>query len=681
MHYKDTAGRLLGTSMRQTLFLSLILAVKFHRYISWIVLLVSAPTAQAQQEKHLDDTPQDIYNPTTTLFTTQENIQYNQKGYKAVADDMSIGRIHRFTFVQQYGNKLQNLGNNGTATKPIFYVMPDNIGVTSGFHAYDIYFRSPYQFRYYDTKSPYSKMYVVLARFGSFYADVCHSRNVTPNWNIGANLRNMMTDKEWIPNGRGDRNVISYGLDFFTHYKTDHETYQLLAHLLIAKHRVRETGGICTKTYLQNTNSTNTRYTIEREIWRNKNNVVNRLRAQNPKEHPESSDARKNFHLYHQLAVAKQLWAYHELGIQEKKHQFKAELLQYCAAFLSDKNSDTTTTIDTTTTWWSAQNEWGVKGDWKDWFYCGYYRHKKIELRPQQEENDQNLHEHYVGLRTRYQLAGSKDLLHLGGEYLFSGCYKARVAYEGASFDLACEHIRHQPAFLTQHYRGYDRQWDHQFKTPTATQISGGVRLTGSRVKLRPHVSLTRIQNHIYFEHKFKGPRYHKRQQRLMMIAEPKQKKQHADIVTLGTDLDLALGARMHWDSELTTAQALGSNAKKLFSIPTFVINSRLYYTDTTAAGNGTFETGIDVHWKSSYMADGYDPITQQFYLQDEFNVYNYPVIDLFLNFRIKSFSAFLKFSHCNEYWLAPASSYFVTPLYPGQKKAFDIGVSWSFFD
>jgi Putative porin len=115
--------------------------------------------------------------------------------------------------------------------------------------------------------------------------------------------------------------------------------------------------------------------------------------------------------------------------------------------------------------------------------------------------------------------------------------------------------------------------------------------------------------------------------------------------------------------------------------MPTFLINSRLYYTDTTAADNGTFETGIDMHWKSSYMADGYDPITQQFYLQDEFTVYSYPVIDLFLNFRIKSFSAFLKFSHCNESWLAPASGYFVTPLYPGQKKAFDIGLSWSFFD
>ncbi len=653
----------------------------FRNYIHWLVFLIGVPTAQAQEEKYLDAQPQDVYNATTTLFTTQENIQYNQRGYKAIADDMSIRGMHRFTFVQQYGNKLQNLGNNGTATKPIFYVMPNNIGVTSGFHAYDIYFRSPHQFRYYDTKSPYSKMHVMLARFGSFYADVCHSRNVTPNWNIGANFRNMMTDKEWIPNGRGDRNVIAYGLDFFTHYKTDHDQYQLLAHGLIAKHRVRETGGILTDVYGTNLkNVTSTRRTTKKEIWGSRN-MYNRLFTQDPKKNPESSDARKRFHLYHQLAVAEQLWAYHELGIQKNKHQFKADVLpERTKVFLGNESTDTQEAIDTTTTFWSAQNEWGIKGDWQDWFYCGYYRHKKIEFRPQQENDNQDLHEHYVGLHTRYELANNTDFLHLGGEYLFQGCYKARVAYEGAIFDLAGEYIRHKPSFLSQCYRGYHRKWDQQFTPPTATQISGGVRLEGSKVQLRPRVSFTKVNNHIYFEHKFKGPEYHKNWQRLTMIAEPKQTKKHADIVTLGTDLGLALGTHIHWDSELTAAETLGPSAK-LFNMPTFLINSRLYYTDTTDAGNGTFETGIDVHWKSSYMADGYDPITQQFYLQDEFTVYSYPVIDLFLNFRIKNFSGFLKFSHCNESWLAPAPGYFVTPLYPGQKKAFDIGLSWSFFD
>ena len=323
---------------------------------------------------------------------------------------------------------------------------------------------------------------------------------------------------------------------------------------------------------------------------------------------------------------------------------------------------------------WNAQNELGVKGDWQDLFYCGYYRHKNIECKHQESQDERNLHEHYVGLRTRYHLAGSTDFLHMRGEYLFPGFYKACVGYQGGNFDLACERIRYKPSFLAQCYHGYYRNWDNSFTPPTATQLRGGFRLAGSGVQLSSHASFTRVKGHIYF----RSPWKRKENQRISMAALPQQDNRHADVVTLGTNLGLALGPYIHWDSELTLAKVLGPRAK-LFRVPTFLINSRLYYAHTTAAGNGTMETGIDVHWKSSYKADAYDPVTQQFYLQDEFTVYSYPVMDLFLNFRIKSFSAFLKFSHWNEYLFSPG--YFVTPLYPGQKRAFDIGLNWSFFD
>ena len=639
-----------------------------------MVWLVGISTAQAQEEegidvtprekKYLDTTPQDIYNPKTTLFTTQEDIQYNQGGYKSIADDMSISGMHRFTFVQLYGNKLQNLGNNGTAVKPIYYTIPEQIGFTSGFHAYDLYFRSPQQFRYYDTKSPYTKLYAMLARFGSFFADICHSRNITPNWNIGANYRNIMTDKEWIPAyAPGDRNVITYGLDLFTHYKTENKRYQLLAHFLIMKHRVRETGGIYTLEYFKSKKKRNR----EQELFQ---------RVMSTGLHKaENSEKRTRFHLYHQWGVNEELGVYHELGIQSKRYLFGLDpMTNRDKFFLGGKQTDPQEAIEATTTAWNAQNELGIKGDWKDLFYCGYYRHKNTELEHKESEDKRNLHEHYVGLRTRYHLEDRADFLHLNGEYLFQGLYKACLGYQGSSFDLACERVRYKPSFLAQCYHGYQRDWDNQFTPPTATQIRGGLRLEAPGVQFRPHASFTWVEHHIYFESKEKD----RGKQRVSMAALPQQAKKHADVLTLGTDLALALGGHIHWDSELTFARALGPSAK-IFRVPTFLLNSRVYYARTTAKGNGTMETGIDVHWKSAYKADAYDPVTQQFYLQDEFNVYSYPVLDLFLNFRIKSFSAFIKFSHWNEYLFSPG--YFVTPFYPGQKRALDIGLNWSFFD
>lgn len=642
----------------------------FRNCIYFIVFLIGLSKAWAQEKKHLDQKPQDVYGPRTTLFTTQENIQYNKQGYQPVTDDFDIGSIHRFTFVQRYGNKLQNLGNNGTAVKPIFYILPKDVGATSGFHAYDIYFRSPDQFRYYDTKSPYSRMYVMLARFGSLFADVCYSRNVTPQWNIGVNFRHMMTDKEWIPmEVPGDRNVIANGLDLFTHCKTGQEQYQLLAHLLIMKHRVRETGGVIPVIIIPQGQSSPNFSPIKEKKLLEEDLISNRLERK-----AESSNTRKRFHLYHQLALAKEFWVYHELDLKKDEHRFEAELTDWNKFFLGGKIVDPQETIDNTTAVWSTQNEAGLKGNWQELFYSSYYRHKGIELRCQTQDDDSNLDEHYLGLTTRYKLTERADLLYLGGEYLLGGLYKARVGYESNLLDLACERVKYKPSLLTQHYHGYQRNWENKFTPSTATRISGGVRLAGEGVLFRPALSFTSVENHIYFQH----PSQINYEKRFFMIAVPQQAQKHAHIIALDNTLNFAMGAYLHWDNELTFTKVLGPKAK-VFSVPSFMINSKLYYAQKATSGNAAMETGIDLHWKSSYKADGYDPVTQQFYFQDEFTVYHYPVIDLFFNFRIKTLSAFLKVSHLNED--LPLPGYFTTPFYPGQRRALDIGLIWSFFD
>ncbi|MEL6152901.1 MAG: putative porin, partial [Bacteroidota bacterium] len=288
----------------------------FRNYILLFALVASLPAARAQEDKYLDKTPPSVYGPATTRYITPMRLKDNLGTYQSLVQEQPqlIGDIHRFTFAQRLGNRIQNLGNNGTAAKPIFFRMPRYIGITAGFHAYDLYFRRPEQFRYYDTKSPYTHIYAMLARFGSFFTEVCHTRNVTPYWNIGAHYRQMMTDKEWIPNySPGDRNAVANGLDLFTHVKTPAGGYELLAHALIMKHRVRETGGI-----MAYRGRSVFEYKQEQELlefsklWKKNISVYNRLERGEGDKYPENSDYRRRFQLYHQLALREALWLYHE---------------------------------------------------------------------------------------------------------------------------------------------------------------------------------------------------------------------------------------------------------------------------------------------------------------------------------------------------------------------------------
>lgn len=103
-----------------------------------------------------DDSTKNIYGAKTTFFTTEENIKNNIEAYKVI--DTSLTNTHNWDPVNISDYYYQNLGTVGTAMRPVFYETPHIIGKRSGFGVYDYYVKTPDKFKYFDTKSPYTKM-------------------------------------------------------------------------------------------------------------------------------------------------------------------------------------------------------------------------------------------------------------------------------------------------------------------------------------------------------------------------------------------------------------------------------------------------------------------------------------------------------------------------------------------
>jgi hypothetical protein len=72
-------------------------------------------------------------------------------------------------------------------------------------------------------------------------------------------------------------------------------------------------------------------------------------------------------------------------------------------------------------------------------------------------------------------------------------------------------------------------------------------------------------------------------------------------------------------------------------------------------------------------------PATQQFYLQNRFQVENYFLMDFFFNFRIKRLVATTKIS--NTLLGLVGKGYFASPVYLQQPRAFEVVINWLFFD
>ena len=59
------------------------------------------------------------------------------------------------------------------------------------------------------------------------------------------------------------------------------------------------------------------------------------------------------------------------------------------------------------------------------------------------------------------------------------------------------------------------------------------------------------------------------------------------------------------------------SNEDNALRIPDVFANGQLTYENSLFKDHLQLQTGIDVHWQSTYYGLGYDPAIQQFYIQD----------------------------------------------------------------
>lgn len=610
-----------------------------------------------QEKEFLDDSPQDVYGLHTTTFITPFDLKFNRAGFQPIF--VRIKKIDRFTYRQRAAYKLQDLGNEGTAAKPIFYQIPTYIGAHTGFHVYDIYFKDLLQQRYYDAKAPYTDGSVAFANYGSFTFDVTHARSFNKNWHLGGMFESMLTDREFIPNKIPyDRQVLTYPMTVFGHYKSDNEKYQAFVSFYRKNHRNRETGGIWgdpnkdIKEWLRPKANTNNNLSIGEGI--------------------KSKELRQQYFLYHQFTFVEPAQFYHELLLTNNfNHFITKSLSEDSKKFLSGQQAATANSLQDRTRMQTFSNEWGIKGQAQRVFYQYYYRNKHINLQPAGSTSNKKLLENYLGLYTRTNLWNSLGFLYLHGEYLQGDLYKVGAAYENKFVELAYDQVRYKPSFLSLQYASPYRKWNNRFKPPVDQQVESALNIPLPGLALRPYAKFVRTTAPIYFKKLPNTPQQ-------STAIKPYQAKGHADILTWGGEINITLFSHYHLDTEIATTKVDGPTAN-VFRMPKWYTNVRAYYADSYHEEKANIETGIEFNWKSAYKADGYDPATQQFFVQDDFMVYAYPVVELFFNFRIKTFRGFLKVVHLNQG--IPSEGYFVTPFYPGQMRSIDFGVSWSLFD
>lgn len=133
----------------------------------------------------------------------------------------------------------------------------------------------------------------------------------------------------------------------------------------------------------------------------------------------------------------------------------------------------------------------------------------------------------------------------------------------------------------------------------------------------------------------------------------------------------------IHFDNDVWFQRSDGSNVIRL---PLVWFKSSLYYQRAVFKNALLFAVGADVRYYTPYTANGYNPLFGQFYEQNAQQMKFYPVLDVFLNVKIKTVRVFLEGTNLSGLF-APQKGYYTAYYYPAQDASFKFGAAWRFFE
>ena len=596
----------------------------------------------------LDDSTKLIYGPTTTQYIYEHNIKYNDLYFNYV--DTAVFNLHRFTPTEVSQYLLQDLGVIGTATRSIYYNPPELIGARSGFTAYEPYFKPPEDFKYYDTKSPYSRIGAAIGGNGRSSVDVGFNRSDSSNFNIGIDYFRKVGDKQTASLGRNDRLTDSEGYDIYFLYYTPNRKYLALTNFTRNKNTVVDQGGIDTTDVEDGYFDENAKVYLE---------------------NARSEYLRRNYHFYHQFNPDSIFQLYQSYDYSYASSKFRNDNLSTDTAYFDQFNFSRDTTSEENN-FITQTLETGFKGTIGKLFFLGYYKIRSFDFQYGKRDSDTlNFRlekpdtygiEHYVGgaariqLNRKYRLSGTIDF-NLNGNQRLTGDLLAK------NFDVRFLLQQHSPSFMDQAYLGNHDYWiNNDLKNIKTLDLEGGYVQRVGRSYIRPKARFSTHTDYIYYD----------------TTAVPVQINGTATILSPGVDFGINFFNRIHLAGNVDY-NIVSGNTTEAFPLPELLVNLNIYYHNIFFNNNLELQVGIDNHWKSDYYAPNYQVSSHQFFIQDDFNIPSYLISDIYMNVKLDHAFLFAKLN--NWLQLFNGEGYFVAPKYIGKRTLFDFGFYWMFYD
>lgn len=598
-----------------------------------------------------------------------------------------------------------NLGNMGTPARNLVFTPRTQSGWDPGWHAYDIYRFTVDETRFFNTTKPYTELGYMLGGRGEQFVNVFHTQNVRPNWNLSFEYRLINS-----PGTFQNQNTNHSNLRFGSWYQSKNKRYQNFFVIVSSKMAASDNGGIKNPLDLDSAQysnqatvpvllgdgkaqatgnifsapiTTGTRYSTATFMMRQqydlgqKDSIVTdssviplfypRLRAEhtisystyryryfdfstNPTYALDSSYYWNNYGLSTLYPVTDSVY------LQDQWKVFSNDFSLY--QFPDSRNPQQFIKLGATLEL--------LKGNFDTALSSGT-PHGIHAL------NGQNVFAHgEYRNKTRNQLwdIEAYGRLYLNG--LNSGDYNAYISLQRlinrrvGYFQAGFENSNRTPGFV------YDRASSFFLDTANKSSFSKEniTHLFASLDQPRHQLTLTGsyylMTNYSYFTAYSK-----ERQSSVFNLLQISAKKQFT--------------LYRHWKwRTLTYLQTTAGSSP--VHVPLLLSTNQVGYDGNLGFKNLNISFGTEIRYMTPYKADGYAPVNGQFFSQDSTIHQHLPDINLYLHFRVRSFTAYVRAENINSIKFAPRgfgwyNNNFVAPGYPYPGLIIRFGFFWGFIN
>ena len=246
------------------------------------------------------------------------------------------------------------------------------------------------------------------------------------------------------------------------------------------------------------------------------------------------------------------------------------------------------------------------------------------------------------------------------GEFQVNGHLDAGFRLGKDSMTLAAHaYFKNEtPDFYLQHYRSNHYQWENDFNKTLRFHIGGEVAYPTKWVKPKLKVAFENITQHIYFD------------------ADGLPQQMNGSIQLLSADLQLNFTTP--WVN-LDNRVVYQHTSSAYLPLPALTMYNNLYYHGTWVKALDV-QIGMDMRFFTKYYAPVLNPALGQFCIQNQEQVGNYPVMNVYANFYVKHIrlKLFAQYQHFNASFMN--KQYFSMPTYPMAPDMFRAGLSWHFY-